>query len=112
MDLLSDQLRGAICNKHHQGYQEQDQAQVPQETCGQNRPSMSLVELRAGSHLGLVLGFRPLQAVPPGAPAIQVGTNFRSTDRAHGEILYHFWVLLKPKGQAEKEYQMSEETTL
>jgi hypothetical protein len=45
---------------------------------------MFLVELGSGCHLGTILRFDTLLAVPPGAAAVKVIPNFRRADDGHG----------------------------
>jgi hypothetical protein len=44
---------------------------------------MLAVDLGPGGKLGLVLGFKPLFTIPPGAAAIQIISNVRGADYGH-----------------------------
>ena len=86
----------AICHQHHQRNHQQNQPNRARDARCQYLTSMPHVEFGPRREFSLVLRFHALFAIPPGAAAIEVGSNIRSADNGHGvsiaQIFYFFLV--------------------
>jgi hypothetical protein len=72
--LLSD-LGRAPGDEQGQSGQDEEEGECPHKARGEHLVAVAAVQVRAGGELGLVLGFVPLLAVPPGAAAVEVVTD-------------------------------------
>ena len=90
---FSPQHRAQRPNRQQgEGEEEQERAQRPREGGGEDGASMLAMEGRPRAEFGLVGGFHALFAVPPGAAAIEIGSNFGGADGSHEGILSHLRV--------------------
>ena len=84
---MSYQLKGEVRHQRKNGCEEQDPAQSPGESRGEDLPAVFAVEFGPSVEFRFVPGLDTGLTVPPGAAAVEVGSDLRGANGAHGRSI-------------------------